>query len=111
MSEIRLIVVLLICIVCASAAGQVLPAQVIAVGFLAISNVINLGIGIINIIQAIKRDGRFLHAGYLGLITMGIGALLLLLFGSLLGAHPYTYWAAVPYFVSGLLTLAVVLAM
>lgn len=97
-------------IVAGSAARQVLLPQIITVGFLVISNFMSIGIAVINVKQAIDRDKRFLPAGYLGLITIGIGALLLALFGTVMGHHAYTYWAAIPYFLSGTLTLAVVLA-
>ena len=108
MSELVLVVLIIGSLVGLSAAGKLLPPRWVVIGVLIGLNAINLFIVVINVIQAIKRDQRFLHSSYLGLITLGVGIVLLGLLGVIWGLYTVTYLASVPFILGGLVTLAAV---
>tara|TARA_S200002703_G_C3609467_1_gene187203 strand:- start:28 stop:375 length:348 start_codon:yes stop_codon:yes gene_type:complete len=70
-------------------------------------NLINLGMTIINIIQARRRDPRFLTSGILGATQVFIGSSLLCVFYFILGQRPETWLCGPPFIVGGILVLAI----
>ncbi len=73
-------------------------------GVVALLNLLGIFTAVINIIQAKQKDARFLSAGWLGLITLAAGLVLLAVLSWLWGSHLYTYAASVPFIAGGLLT-------
>ena len=108
MSELVLVALIIGSLIVLSVVGQLLPPRWVVIGVLIGLNAINFFIVIINVIQAIKRDQRFLHSGYLGLITLGVGIVLLGILGVIWGLDMVTYLASVPFIVGGFVTLIAV---
>ncbi|MBC2600650.1 hypothetical protein [Puniceicoccus vermicola] len=72
-----------------------------------ILNLINLGMTIINIVQAIRKDPRFLNSGILGSVQLLIGCALLLAFLLTLGPRIETWLCGAPYMFGGIVVLGI----
>lgn len=68
-------------------------------------NLINLAMTIINLLQAHRRNPRFLDAWFLGAVQIAVGIALVALFRSTLGDRPETWWTSLPFLASGFLVL------
>lgn len=105
MSELRLVLAIVI-IVILVALVQSLPVAYIFYGILGALNVINVVVTYINIWQARKCDPRFLHAGWLGLISLLVGLALFALFRAFFGFGYLSVLGALPFVWGGIATIA-----
>ena len=72
-----------------------------------ILNLINVGMTVINCIQARRQDPRFLKAWVLGWVQLAIGASLLVVFSLTIGARPETWASSFPFLAGGAVVLTV----
>lgn len=104
MSELAVVLVL-IAVVAVFAWMRTMDAAMTVWIVIGLLNLINLAVTYINLWQAWNRDRRFLSPWWLGLISCLVGAVMLAVFGLLMGSASFALWTGLPYLAGGLVVL------
>ena len=104
MSEFRIVLAIILGLI-TFAMIRFFPAEVLIWGVVVILNMINLFVTFINLWQARANDRRFLHAGWLGSISVCIGFALMIFFGFIWENRWGVLVVSVPYICGGVVTI------